>query len=195
MSDIEKTEPQIEEPELQQAEAPKTSPKIFIGIAIGVVLTAGAYFGYQYMNPGGSSNSIQTVAQNSSRNTGIDPTRVQDRTARMKSNLAPLVKTGTITQGQADKIVDYMTKNMPQRRFDRQADGYFQQGTRQQPPSGEKTKSPLAELVTDKILTQAQADAVAKVLFQGGGRRNNGYYRGGPGQGQPPGQSQSAVSS
>jgi hypothetical protein len=65
-----------------------------------------------------------------------------------ENNLKALVSAGVITQEEADKI--------PTR-------------------SKQEKKNPLAELVDDGTLTQAQLDEVAKVVHFGGGRRHGGH--------------------
>lgn len=65
---------------------------------------------------------------------------------KAKTKLSELVSAGTITQAEADKVIEYYAK-------------YCFQGKN----IGDKV-NPLEQLVKDGVLTQAKADAVAKVL-------------------------------
>jgi len=95
-----------------------------------------------------------------------------------KDKLATLVKSGTITQDQSGKILTVLTA-----RFDKkpqgnggQADGN-RAGTNGKNVAGNSTKgkgqgssSELSDLVTQKVITQAQADSVTKSVM--GNRQN-----------------------
>lgn len=100
-----------------------------------------------------------------------------------KTELAALVKAGTITQAQSDKIMDAlgdMQKGFGQRRssggsesgsgsaWKSRSSGSSagrSSGSSANRSSGAPQFSPLSSLVKDGTLTQAQADAVTKALF------------------------------
>lgn len=104
----------------------------------------------------------------------------------MKNNLAALVKAGTINQSQSDKILAALTANTAKfssaggkrsgsGQWKGQNSGQKSQQNNSQGGSQARTRSnPLSKLVTDKVITQGQADAVMqKVRGNFGGRQNN----------------------
>lgn len=108
-----------------------------------------------------------------------------------KDKLAALVKDGTINQDQSGKILTALTA-----RFDKKSHGNGGQAggntaknsgnsTGGNPPNGngggqgKGSFSPLSELVTQKVITQAQADTVTKSVM--GNRQNGGNNQNGQG--------------
>lgn len=89
-----------------------------------------------------------------------------ERTANITESLKGLVAAGTITQAQADKVIAYINTleaNKP-------APGtLLKEGEKPFAERREK-KNPLSELVDNGTLTQAQLDAITKVLPVRGGK-------------------------
>jgi len=119
----------------------------------------------------GCSNTKTLGNQNSanSENTGGKTSKPQNKFLdEIKGSLAALVKDGTITQEQSDKILSALTSNKTDNSQNKSASSDSNDGK----SSGNKGKSgasgrhisidskALAQLVTDKVITQAQADAV-----------------------------------
>lgn len=109
-----------------------------------------------------------------------------DQQAKMqesiKTSLAQLVTNNTITADQSAKVLDYVTKQQAARAAEMEKvkamtqaerDAYFKAN----PPT---KNCNLAQLVTDKVLTQEQANAVQKALHLSGGQKcgNPGMQRG-----------------
>ncbi|MGB7604835.1 MAG: hypothetical protein WBL93_05095 [Lutisporaceae bacterium] len=94
----------------------------------------------------------------------------------MKNRLSPLVESKTITQDQATKILAYMEKQQASRTAEMEkvkAMTKEERATYLKSNASSKTNM-LAQLVTDKTLTQEQADAVQKALHQKGFKRGSG---------------------
>jgi len=66
---------------------------------------------------------------------------------KLKTELAELVKAGTLTQAEADKVAEYIENNLPEKNM--------AEGVR---------VSPFEQMVTDGVLTQEKADAIAEAL-------------------------------
>lgn len=97
----------------------------------------------------------------------IQQTKMQEN---VKASLDKLVTSNTITQDQATKIIDYMTKQQAERAAEmekvkamteEERDAYFKNNIKNR-------TNMLEQLVTDNVLTQEQADAVAKALHPKG---------------------------
>lgn len=149
-----------------------------------------------------SSGTPQSGGQNFS---------VSDYKQQLDEQLASLVQDGTITSAQETEIIDAYAK-MFSNFAAKRASGSGPNGSKPSgsapswsgqggnPPSGSKPSgsmpsgsgsrpagmNPLSSLVKNKAITQAQADAVSKLLQQ-----NGGGMGGGQGQGQNQSQSQS----
>lgn len=87
---------------------------------------------------------------------------------RMQSNLSELVSQGILTQAKADKIVEYFTKIAEERKAEfekikamtaEEREAYLTK------MKGER-KDPFTQLIEDKIITQEEADAIAKAMPQ-----------------------------
>lgn len=116
---------------------------------------------------------------------GMSASQMQQRE---KAELAALVKAGTITQAQSDKITDALS-NMQKGFGQRRSSGSSRSGSSSNwknrtsgrstnRSSGAQQFSPLSSLVKDGTLTQAQADAVTKALFSN--RFSNNHASGTP---------------
>ena len=99
------------------------------------------------------SQSIKTLCQK-----GHGAQTPAQMETQMQTKLKTLVDKGTITQAQADKVVAYLKKMQETRKAD------FAKVKNMTQAERDKFKNPLAQLVTDKGLTQEQADAIAKLM-------------------------------
>jgi uncharacterized protein YceK len=115
-------------------------------------------------------NNTQASQANSNGQPGINASQMQDQE---KTELAALVKSGTITQSQSDKIMSSLS-SMPTGRGQKRTGSSSgsssnwkgrTSGSSANGSSGAQHFSPLNALVKDGTLTQAQADAVTKALF------------------------------
>lgn len=106
---------------------------------------------------------------------------------RMQDNIASLVTDGTINQSQADKILEALTANTQRFNGGTQSNNN-QQNNQQNPQQNNQQNSPnntqgnnrnmqknnaLSKLVSDGVITQAQADAVMQKI-RGNFTRPNG---------------------
>jgi polyhydroxyalkanoate synthesis regulator phasin len=150
--------------------------KIFVcaaTISMSMFLLAGC----QSKDATGSNNqATSTSAQNSNR---PDPAQTKQM---MQDNIKSLVSDGTITQAQADKIVETMS-NRPrgnnqnnngngQQNNQQSNDQNSQKNTNQGSGQNRQRNNPLSKLVSDGTITQAQADAVMQKLRGNFGNRN-----------------------
>jgi hypothetical protein len=97
--------------------------------------------------------------------------RQSQRQAMIEESLDSLVTDNTITQAQADKILASWEDQEETRQAEMEKMKSMTDDERKafmKTLKGEKQNC-LAELVDDDVLTQNEADAVAKVLFQKGG--------------------------
>lgn len=110
------------------------------------------------------------------------------RDEEQKEKLDSLVDDGTITEDQADAILAYLEEEQEEREAEREKmkdmteeerKTYFEN---KKDTKSEEKPSPLKELVDDGTLTQEEADAVVKALFQQGSGAGG---PGGPGMGAP----------
>lgn len=124
---------------------------------------------------GKNSTSSQNSAQGSN---GRGNFNKDDMKKIYEDNLQALVKDGTITQDQSNKILDSLTTNMGNmggRRGTQNNQGNQQNNNEQNSNGGNQTSTPrtnpLSELVSDGVITQEQADKVMEGL-RGGNRPN-----------------------
>jgi len=86
---------------------------------------------------------------------------------KLESALGPLVKAGTITQSQKSAAAAYLKDRMAKRRLDMEKVKNMTDAERRAYFKEQKAKmsqEPFKELVENKTLTKAQADAIAKAL-------------------------------
>lgn len=129
------------------------------------------FMGCQSKNSASSQNSAQSSNGRGNFNKDAMKKRYED-------NLQQLVKDGTITQDQSNKILDSLTANMGNmggRRGPQNNQGN-QQNNNQQNGNGNNQTSrprnnPLSKLVSDGVITQQQADKVMEGLR--GNRQNS----------------------
>lgn len=102
--------------------------------------------------------------------------------AQLSTQLKTLVDKGTITQVQADKVVAYMEKMQQNRSADFDKIKNMTEAERQSymKQNRNKCQDPLAQLVTDKVLSQNQADAIAQLLPMHMGKGMKGDRQGNP---------------
>jgi polyhydroxyalkanoate synthesis regulator phasin len=81
----------------------------------------------------------------------------------IKTAMASLVSSGTITQAQSDKVVQAYTQSFANRQQNSQQ-GSGQQGSGYQQGSGQGQNPILTQLVSNGTLTQSQADAVNQAI-------------------------------
>lgn len=136
-----------------------------------------------------SSGGNQTTNKSAKAGNKLSP---EEMKKRMQDSIQPLVADGTITQAQSDKIVEALSTNT--RRKDGNAssqnNGQGNSGTDQK-SNGQQDKSQdnkqnnnngqnkprnnaINKLVSDGVITQAQADAVMKKIGGNFNRKNNG---------------------
>lgn len=137
-------------------------------LIVTVVVAAGLGIAGCAKNSGSGQNSgtpsVTTENGQAAGNSG--PQQMQ---TAMKKALAGLVDKGTITQAQADKVLQAFTSN-------KQGQG---QGGGQGQGQGGQGQGALAQFVADGTLTQAQANAIQQALPQPSGGPGG---PGGPGQ-------------
>ena len=100
---------------------------------------------------------------------------------RIQDSIQPLITDGTITQAQADKIVEAFTTNTHKGSSQGNAQNNQKDNTQSNPQNGNKNNgqnkgrnSALTKLVTDGVITQAQSDAVMKKIGGNFTHKNNG---------------------
>lgn len=132
----------------------KTTVYLF-SIGMSILLLAGCQ----------SKNTQSSNAQNTNR-----PSQEQMK-KRMQDNIQPLVTAGTITQEQADKIIAAYTTRPAGNKQNRSQDK--QQNNNQRNNQNRQKNNPLSKLVSDGVITQAQADAVMEKMKSNFTHRNN----------------------
>lgn len=117
--------------------------------------------------------SIKTLGQKFMGHGSKDPAQME---TNMKSQLKTLVDKGTITQAQADKVLAYLQKMAESRKADFEKVKNMTQAERQayMEANRDKDQNPLTQLVTDKVLSQEQADAIAQLMPMHKGRGMKG---------------------
>lgn len=144
----------------------------FIKILICVALASMSvlfFAGCQSNNSSSTTNqTASTQAQSANR-----PNAAQMK-QRIQDSIKPLVSDGTITQDQADKIVDAMA-NRPRGNGQNGQNGgqNTAQNNTQSSGQNKQRNNPLTNLVSDGVITQAQADAVMQKVGGGFGNRNH----------------------
>lgn len=121
-----------------------------------------------------ASNSAQSNRKNGNR---MSPEQMKQR---VQDSIKPLVTAGTITQAQAYKIVEAYTtrtngngQNSSQNN-QQNSQQNNQQGNSQTNGQNKQRYNPLSKLVSDGVITQAQADAVMQKIRGNSNQRNNG---------------------
>ncbi|AKN33594.1 hypothetical protein Ccar_23340 [Clostridium carboxidivorans P7] len=152
-----------------------------VAVAMSVSLFAGC--GSKSSTSTGSSSTKQTTSQSSNKTSNSD-----ERKTQIQESLKALVTAGTINQTQSDKILTALTTKPDNKSGDNkppqdngqnnnQNQQSNQQGNGQANSQGNdqnKGKSPLSKLVTDGVITQAQADAVMQKISANMPQKNNG---------------------
>lgn len=126
-----------------------------------------------------SSQDNTSQASNSSNQGDTSNTKkpnLDEMKKRMEDNISSLVKDGTINQTQADKIVDALTANAQNFNGQRRSSNNQQNSQQNNQQAKEqnngegnnKQNKPrnnrLSKLVSDGVITQAQADAVMQKI-------------------------------
>lgn len=124
-----------------------------------------------------ASSSTQSTTQSTTQNN--NKPNAQQRSQKIQDSIKSLVSDGTITQDQADKIVAAFTTNNHKQGSNDGSQNNNQQGNNQQgngQNDGQKKQrnNPLAKLVSDGVITQAQSDAVMKKIGANFQHKNNG---------------------
>lgn len=145
-----------------------------IAISMSVALFAGC------QSNSSSNNTSSQTTQASSNNTqkGNRPNAEQMKT-RIQDSIKPLVTAGTITQDQADKIVTAYTTRPAGNEQNKSQDKQQNNQNGNNANNGQKGQNrqrfnPLSKLVTDGVITQAQADAVMQKIKESSPNKNNG---------------------
>lgn len=142
--------------------------KITVGllaISMSVFLFAGCQ-----SNSDSSAQAANNNTQSSTKN-GNRPSPEQMK-KKVEDSIKPLVTAGTITQAQADKIVTAYTTRTSSNGQNKQQNN--QQGSTQSNGQNRQKNNPLSKLVTDGVITQAQADAVMQKMKGNFTQKNNG---------------------
>lgn len=145
--------------------------KTLIALVV-VIMSVGLFAGCQSKdNSGGADQTANNNTQSSKR---PDPEQMKKR---MQDNIKSLVSDGTITQAQADKIVEVMTTN--NRKKDSQgnqqnSNSNNNQSSNQNNNQNRPRNNALNELVSNGTITQAQADAVMQKIRGNSAHKNNG---------------------
>lgn len=152
-----------------------------VTVAMSVSLFAGC--GSKSSTSASSGTTKQTTSQSSNKTSNSD-----ERKTQIQESLKTLVTAGTINQTQSDKILTALTtkpdnkdgenkppqdngqnNNQNQQQSNQQENGQANsQGNNQN-----KGKSPLSKLVTDGVITQAQADSVMQKISANMPKKNN----------------------
>lgn len=147
-----------------------------VAVAMSVSLFAGC-------GSKSSTSTKQTTSQSSNKTSNSD-----ERKTQIQQSLKALVTAGTINQTQSDKIIAALTTKPDNKEGDskppqdngqnnNQNEQSNRQGNGQANSQGNdqnKGKSPLSKLVTDGVITQAQADAVMQKISDNMPKKNNG---------------------
>lgn len=119
----------------------------------------------------------QSKSKNNTSNTnnsGSRPNAAQMQ-QKMQDDIKPLISDGTITQDQADKIVEAMTNRPRGNGKNNQQNGGKNSHQNKAQSNGQiiQRSNPLSKLVSDGVITQAQADTVMQKISSNFGNRNN----------------------
>jgi hypothetical protein len=125
-----------------------------------------------------ASNSTQSNRKNGNR---MSPEQIKQR---VQDSIKPLVTADTITQAQADKIVEAYTTGTNgngqnstqnnQQNSQQNNQQSNQQGNSQAKGQNRQRYNPLSKLVSDGVITQPQADEVMEKMRGNLNQRNNG---------------------
>lgn len=117
------------------------------------------------------SQSVKRLCQKFPGRSARGPAQIA---TQLSTQLKTLVEKGTITQAQADKVEAYFEKIAQTRQadFDQTKNMTREERQAYMQKNREKCQDPLAQLVTDKVLSQEQADAIAQLfpMHRGGGK-------------------------
>lgn len=140
------------------------SIKCLLAISMSIFLFAGCKSNSN--NGAAAASSNQSSTQSSSR------PNLDQMKKKIQDSIQPLVTAGTITQDQANKIVEAFTTRSNGGGQNRTQNK--QQGNNQKNGQNRQRNNSLAKLVSDGVITQAQADAVMQKMKGNLTRRNNG---------------------
>ncbi|MDF2880510.1 MAG: hypothetical protein K0R54_1067 [Clostridiaceae bacterium] len=129
-----------------------------------------------------NSSSTTQAAGNSTQSNrkNVNKLSPEQMKQRVQDSIKPLVTAGTITQAQADKIVEaYSTRTSSSGQNTTQNNQQNnqqsnQQGNSQNNAQNRQRNNPLSKLVSDGVITQAQADAVMQKMRGNFTQKNNG---------------------
>lgn len=112
--------------------------------------------------------NTQERSNQNSQNRKFDPQAMRDR---YESVLKELVADGTITQAQSDKVLVYLTNNMPKPGTEPKITSGQQKSPEEKSKDnvtdqGRPRNKQLAELVSTGVITQAQADKINSKLSE-----------------------------
>lgn len=155
--------------------ANKRIKKIIAVFVIGGILFGAATSVNAYAQSSGTS-TLKNLVQNFK-----EPVKkamsAEDMNKNMKTKLDPLVKAGTITQSQEDKIITFMKAKRDQRTAEMEKVKKMTEAERKiYFGNRAKNKSDmLSELVKSSVISQTQADEIKKVIGKKGfkGQRNS----------------------
>lgn len=145
--------------------------KTLIALVV-IIMSVSLFAGCQ--NKSSNSGTEQTANNNTQSSKRPDPEQMKKR---MQDNIKPLVSDGTITQAQADKIIEAMTTNNRKNR----SQGNQQNNNSNNSQNSNQSNNPnrprnnaLSELVSNGTITQAQEDAVMQKIRGNSAHKNNG---------------------
>lgn len=124
-----------------------------------------------------SSTSSQTTSSStkSETQTGDKPSAEQRKT-QLQTSIKPLVTAGTITQDQANKILEALTTVPSGSEQNKSSDN--QQSSNKDTKQNKPQDNRLAKLVSEGVITQAQSDAVMQKIKESFPHRDNGQDSG-----------------
>lgn len=148
-----------------------------LAVSLSVVLFAGCQSQSTSSTANQTSQTNSSTTQNSSNKPSQDAMK-----KRIQDDIQSLITAGTITQDQANKIVDAMTtRNNPNssNQSNSSQSNSNQQSNQQNGNKGNGQRqryNPLSKLVSDGTITQSQADAVMQKVR--GNFTRNGNHNG-----------------
>jgi hypothetical protein len=144
------------------------SKRKIISILIVASMSVALFAGCSSKTADTSSATNQTTTNGrpgNGNNRSFDPAAMK---TRYESVLKDLVTAGTITQDQSDKVLEAVTKNIPNpgSKGSNQSSDKNSQSQNNQAGNGQNRtrNNPLSALVTSGVITQAQADAINQKL-------------------------------
>ncbi len=117
------------------------------------------------------SNDIITQEKANAAKAKLEENRDAEMKAKLTEGLSSLVKAGTITKEQSDKVLAYINTLEANKPAPGTVPAEPKDSTAEK---AEVKKNPLSALVDNGTLTQAQLNAIAKVLLMGKGRGHGG---------------------